>query len=238
MRANLAGERILVIGQSRDHPMPAIACAWRVDDPDQARVDQDHFMDGVCCGLARNAEAPRSDQSAKPAETPEATAAASTDPTVEARRCEDFGPFVDRFLGRTFKLGASSLSWRTVTTPCGGWQLYASDPRWLLEVEERLAASSCSDDERPQVAGVGFCDGPRAAALLRRWQPLATPGAQDRVSKGLIAISDMMERLGRVRFRYEMPSAQVLRATLDVEPASRLGESPQRPRVPTTDRTR
>jgi hypothetical protein len=53
-----------------------------------------------------------------------------------------------------------------------------------------------------------------------------------------VAISDMMERLGRVRFRYEMPTAQVLRATLDVEPAARLGETPQRPRVPTTDSQR
>jgi len=235
MRANLAGERILVVGQSRDHPMPAIACAWRIEDADQARVDQDHFMNGVCCGLARNAEVPRSDQAAKPAEP---AAAAVPDQVVEARRCEDLGPFVDRFLGSMFKLGASSLSWRTVATPCGGWQLYASDPRWLVEVEERLAAASCSEDERPQVAGVGFCDGPRAAALLRRWQPLTTPGAQDRVSKGLVAISDMMERLGRVRFRYEMPTAQVLRATLDVEPAARLGETHQRPRVPTTDSQR
>jgi hypothetical protein len=74
--------------------------------------------------------------------------------------------------------------------------------------------------------------------LLRRWQPLTTAGAQDRVSKGLQAIAGMMERLGRVRFRYEMTTAQALRATLDVEPAARLVDPSPRPRVAPTDGTR
>lgn len=38
MRANLTGERILVVGQSREHPMPAFACAWRVEEIGRAHV--------------------------------------------------------------------------------------------------------------------------------------------------------------------------------------------------------
>ncbi len=232
MRANLSGERIFLVGASREHAMPAIACAWRVEDAEQARGDQDHLMRGVCCGLARGIEPARSDQAAGPAAVPTAQ---TPDQMVELRRTPDLGPFVDRYLGSMFKLGASSLSWRTVSTPCGGWQLYASDPRWLLEVEERLAIASCSDEERPAISGAGFCDGPRAAALMRRWQPLTTPGVQDRVSKGLSAISDMMEKLGRVRFRYEMPSPVSLKATVEIEPPAKLAEPAGRPRVPATD---
>ena len=232
MRATLAGERIFLVGSSQDHAMPAIACAWRVEDAEQARGDQDHFMRGVCCGLTRGIEQPRSDQDASPGP---GSVGQTPDQMVEARRTPDLGPFVDRYLGRMFKLGASSLLWRTVSTPCGGWQLYASDPRWLVEVEERLAIASCSDEERPSISGAGFCDGPRAAALMRRWQPLTTPGVQDRVAKGLSAISDMMEKLGRVRFRYDMPSPVSLRATVEIEPPAKLAEPSTWPRVPAAD---
>jgi len=44
------------------------------------------------------------------------------------------------------------------------------------------------------------------------------------VSRGILALSDMMERLGRVRFRYEMPSPTQVRAHFEVEPQGRLAE--------------
>jgi hypothetical protein len=119
------------------------------------------------------------------------------------------------------------LCWRTVVTPCGGWQVYSSDPRWLVDVSERLATDSCSEEQRHKVAGLGFCDGPRAAALLRRWQPLVTAEGNDRFKRGLAALSEMMERLGRIRFRYEMPNALEVDAQFDIEPLGQLQAPPR-----------
>jgi len=221
MRANLAGERVLAVGRCAKHPMPALAFAWRVEDADQARSDQEHFMRAVCCGLGRAAEAPSSVAAAEAAVvsvSSELPPVAGPAPT----KCEALGPFFDRYLGSTFKLGASVLCWSTVATPCGGWQVYSSDPEWLATVAERLGGSSCSEDPRPEAGGVGFCDGPRAAALLRRWMPLATGGADDRVSHGIEALSKAMERLGRVRFEFEMPTSLTLHARVEIEPLATL----------------
>jgi hypothetical protein len=222
MRANLSGERVLIVGRSETRPMPAIACAWRVEDPDQAVGDQDHLMRGVCCGITRSLEdRTGSDQ---PAVVP------ALPLQLEARRFQLLGAFLDRYLGQPFKMGESTLCWRTVSTPCGGWQVYSSDPLWLVAVSERLGASSCGEEERPRASGIGFCDGPRAAALIRAWEPLVDPNGQGRLARGLASVSDMFERLGRIRFQYDMPAPQHLRATLEIEAPARLRESPERPR--------
>lgn len=227
MRSNLAGERVLLVGMSVDRPMPTLACAWRVEDAEQAEIDQDHFMRTVCCGLTRAVEQPKASQGAKPegAGAQPAARTVANEAASEAasqRVCSELGPFADRYLGPTFKLGPSVLCWRTVTTPCGGWQVYSSDPRWLADVSERLAQDSCSADERPKVAGIGFCDGPRAAALLRRWQPLVAADGNERFKRGLAALSDMLDRLGRIRFRYEMPTPLQVEAQFDIEPLGQL----------------
>jgi hypothetical protein len=145
---------------------------------------------------------------------------------MTTRNCAELGPFADRYLGTPFKLGQCQLCWKTVATPCGGWQVYSSDPTWLASVAERLTVSSCSDDARTGAGGIGFCDGPRAATLLRRWQPLAVPGGRDRVSSGLAAVSQMLERMGRMRFRYELSGPRQIRASIDIEPLGRLLETP------------
>jgi len=220
MRSNLAGERILAIGAAQDHPMPAVAFAWRVEDGEQAEVEQDHFMRGVCCGIGRFAEA----RGVKPSPS------AAPDASAAARTCPELGPFADQYLGKPFKLGQSVLCWRTVVTPCGGWQIYSSDQRWLGIVADRLGEASCSDEPRIMASGIGFCDGPRAAALLRRWQPLATEGVEDRVAVGLRAVSDVMERLGRVRFRYDMGGPTRLEAVLEIEPMAQLQGTTGRPK--------
>ena len=212
MRANLAGERLLAVGACQEHPMPAVALAWRVEDSEQAEVEQDHFMRGVCCGLLRYSESRGAKSSAGGA--PEAQQA--------SRTCGELGGFADLYIGKPFKLGRSVLCWRTVATPCGGWQIYASDQRWLGVVAERLGEASCSDEPKVAAAGMGFCDGPRAAALLRRWQPLVREGVEDRVSVGLRAVADVMQRLGRVRFRYDMASPTRVQATLEIEPLGQL----------------
>ena len=230
MRANLSGERVFFVGVAEGHPMPALACAWRVEDADQAATDQDHFMRGVCCGLTRSVEQPRSNQ--KRLDSTE-TEVAKVEPTTEhagpARVCSELGPFADRYLGAALKLGDAVLCWRTVETPCGGWQVYSSDPRWLSDVSDRLRESSCSNEGRLKAGGIGFCDGVRAATLLRRWQPLVTPDGNERVARGLGAISGMLERLGRIRFRYEMPSPSQVRAEFELEPMGRLATPPRRP---------
>ena len=243
MRANLSGERVFLVGMSNDCDMPALACAWRIEDVEQAEVDQDHFMRGVSCAIGRSVEQgkvlppsgapPRGPTVAQstndrhavardvePAHTHESDAAMTT------RNCAELGPFADRYLGTPFKLGQCQLCWKTVATPCGGWQVYSSDPNWLASVAERLTVSSCSDDVRIGAGGIGFCDGPRAATLLRRWQPLAVPGGRDRVSSGLAAVSQMLERMGRMRFRYELSGPRQIRAIIDIEPLGRLSETP------------
>jgi len=225
MRANLAGERVLLVGMSAERPMPALACAWRIEDAEQAEIDQDHFMRTVCCGLTRAVEQPKASQGRSHEQENNGAKPAGRTVAIEpgsSRVCTDLGPFADRFLGPTFKLGPSVLCWRTVATPCGGWQVYSSDPKWLAEVSDRLAQDSCSSDERPTVAGVGFCDGPRAAALLRRWQPLVAADGNERFRRGLAALSDILERLGRIRFRYEMPTPLQVEAQLDIEPLGQL----------------
>ncbi len=224
MRTNLAGERVFFVGMCAERPMPALACAWRVEDAEQAEVDQDHFMKTVCCGLTRAVEAPSATHAENGASVAALTSAVEP---VKQRSCSELGPFADRFLGQTFKLGQSTLCWRTVATPCGGWQVYSSDPRWLVDVSERLATDSCSEEQRHKVAGIGFCDGPRAAALLRRWQPLVTADGNDRFKRGLAALSEMMERLGRIRFRYEMPNALEVDAQFDIEPLGQLQAQPR-----------
>jgi hypothetical protein len=255
MRANLSGERVFLVGMSNDGNMPALACAWRIEDVDQAEVDQDHFMRGVSCAIGRSVEQgkalPPSD-AARPSDAVQPSDAAPSghpvaqstndrhpvardvepahtheaDVAMTTRSCAELGPFADRYLGTPFKLGQCQLCWKTVATPCGGWQVYSSDPTWLASVAERLTVSSCSDDARTGAGGIGFCDGPRAATLLRRWQPLAVPGGRDRVSSGLAAVSQMLERMGRMRFRYELSGPRQIRASIDIEPLGRLLETP------------
>jgi len=255
MRANLSGERVFLVGMSNDGNMPALACAWRIEDVDQAEVDQDHFMRGVSCAIGRSVEQgkalPPSD-AARPSDAVQPSDAApsghpvpqsttdrhpvardvepahthESDAAMTTRSCAELGPFADRYLGTPFKLGQCQLCWKTVATPCGGWQVYSSDPTWLASVAERLTVSSCSDDARTGAGGIGFCDGPRAATLLRRWQPLAVPGGRDRVSSGLAAVSQMLERMGRMRFRYELSGPRQIRASIDIEPLGRLLETP------------
>ena len=80
------------------------------------------------------------------------------------------------------------------------------------------------------MGGIGFCDGPRAAALLRRWKPLVAEPQnamkEDRVARGIGALAETIERLGRLRFEYESPGIGRLNATVDIEP---LGSLPAQP---------
>ncbi|MFM7259602.1 MAG: hypothetical protein ACKO3W_03265 [bacterium] len=228
MRANLGGERVILLGSSPNRVAPALAVAWRVDDASQASHDQDEHMRGVLCGLTRGVEAgadgPAGDREVPAAGEPAVGAAAKapsgTEPGV--RVSPVLGPFLDRYLGRPFKLGDSVLCWETVTTPCGGWQLYASDPDWLADVARELAKSSCAEHGKRKAGGLGFCDGPRAAAVLRRWRPLAGEQPGDRVSRGIEALAATVEELGRLRFTYTAPSPGRLQATVELEPLGRL----------------
>jgi hypothetical protein len=227
MRANLGGERILAIGPSSDPTRPALALAWLVEDAEQSQGDQDAFMHGVCCGLLRAAEAPTPrDKEFAPVEGNDAqlksVAKKMADPNHAAgRTCEALGPFIDRYLGAAFKLGGSQLCWGTVATKCGGWQVYATDPKWLGRVSDELSKDPCGNGEKPSVAGVGFCDGARAASLVRSWRPLVLEGAKgsDRLARGLEAVASAVEGLGRIRFRYETPRANRVQATLEIEPS-------------------
>ena len=227
LRSNLSGDRILAVGACRTHAMPALAFAWRVEDAEQARVDQDLFMRGVCCGVTRALRPPARSDPEGAVETV-ADRLQGADPAApEGRRHADLGPFLDRYFGSPLKLGPSVLCWETVATPCGGWQVYASDVEWLGLVTERLAAASCGSEPPATATGIGFCDGARAAELIRRWRPFATDAPGDRASVGLGAIANAFERIGRIRFQYERPSVNRVRALLEVEPLGTLGVEPR-----------
>ena len=216
MRTNLAGERLMAIRLSTAHPMPAIALAWRVEDAEQAAVDQEHYIRTLCCGLTRAAEA---------AAAGAAPASRDAEPPVErVVRCVALGTFLDRYFGEEMRLSQAALSWKTVQTPCGGWQLYATDAEWLARVATRLEHDSCGHDAQATepVGAVGFCDGPRAAALLRAWKPLSRPGADAELSPGIAAVASAFEQLGRMRFEYRLPNARSLDATVEIELPARL----------------
>jgi hypothetical protein len=226
MRANLLGERVIAVGSARDGAMPAIAMAWRVDDAEQGRVDQDLYMQGVCCGCERalEAEGARPSDAARPMVVQESERAASAPSTEPQRECEVVGPFLDRYLGKPFKLGASVLVWSTVETACGGWQVYANDREWLETVSDRLAGDPCEAGVKVAAAGLGYCDGARMGALLRDWKPLsaATPAApDDRVARGVMALAEAVERLGRMRFRYDFAGERTLRAEVEFDERAR-----------------
>lgn len=227
MKANLAGERLVAVGPSRDPARPAVAFAWKVDDARQGEADQDAYMRGVCCGLLRAAETaqdPAFANSPNHTERLRNAARHMTDPErATSRSCDALGPFIDRYLGTPFKLGGSELHWMTVETPCGGWQIYATDTDWMSAVAGQLRGNSCGEGERAKATGVGFCDGPRAAAMVRNWRPLVVDGqaGAERISRGLDALARAVEGLGRMRFRYQTPGPHRVEAILEIDPAVR-----------------
>jgi len=229
MRSNLTGERLIAVGPSADPARPAVALAWRVEDASQAMADQDAYMRGVCCGLLRAAELPAPKHgefqpAARHSDRLQAVAKQMADPkALGLRECDALGAFIDRYLGSAFKLGGCGLHWVTVDTRSGGWQVYASDRDWLVAVSETLARQQGADEENGPATGVGFCDGPRAAALVRRWRPLVVEGGvgAERISRGLDALATTVEGLGRIRFRYRTPAAHRLEAVVEIEPSRR-----------------
>jgi hypothetical protein len=220
MRANLSGQRVVAVGDHAELPIPSMAMAWRVDDAEQARSDQEALMRGVCCGLQRAADLPADAVGAPP--PADAMAGASEEPA--AMRCTPLlGPFLDRHLGAPMRLGSASLCWTTRATRCGGWQVFASDDSWLGDTAERLEGAPCEVvADAPEVAGLGFCDGPRAASIIRRWRPLAGDAPDDRVALGLEAVAEALSHLGRVRFEYTLPNSHRIDAVLRFEPRARL----------------
>lgn len=241
MRANLAGERLFVVGTSSRVVAPAMAIAWRIEDADQAERDQSLQMRGILCGMTRATEqgptAHRHGQDGSN-EARERTTTTRIEPSPRDASGSDssgseasgqdssgsaLGPFLDKYLGKPFRLGDCVLCWSTVRTPCGGWQVYASDREWLGDVASRLEASSCTEEGKTPAGGIGFCDGPRAASVLRRWRPLAGEDANDRVGRGIEALASTIEQLGRLRFTYESPAPGRLVARIDLEPLGRLG---------------
>ncbi len=219
MRANYSGERVVAIGEQGRASRPAMAMAWRVEDAEQGRVDQHALMRSVCCGLQRAADLPSDAVGAVPATMAEGGAAEHCTPLL--------GPFLDRHLGDEMRLGGASLCWTTRPTGCGGWQVYASDGEWLDSTADRLERAPCEAVESArEVAGIGFCDGPLVASLIRRWRPLAGDGPDDRIARGLEAVADAMSHLGRMRFEYTLPNEHRIDAVLRLEPRVRLRTEP------------
>ncbi|MBI1302424.1 MAG: hypothetical protein GC172_01325 [Phycisphaera sp.] len=226
MRANLLGERVIAVGAGRDGAMPAIAMAWRIDDAEQARIDQDLYMQGVCCGCERALEADGVSPSvaSRPVLVDTAQCSESASDAGAQRACAIVGPFLDKYLGKPFKLGASVLVWATVETPCGGWQVYANDPDWLEAVSAKLKGDPCEQGAKVAAAGLGYCDGARTGELLRTWKPLSLSAPdvpEDRVARGIAAVADALERLGRMRFRYDFPSERTIRAEIEFDERAR-----------------
>lgn len=234
LRTNLAGERVMAVGVCAKHAAPALAFAWRIEDAEQGTQDQDHYMKAVQCGLTRALESDRSTAHDPSHGTPQnvARGAPSDARLASDPRGEVLGPFLDRFVGKPMKLGSAVLCWETVSTPCGGWQVYASDPEWLGDVSKILRDASCQEGPKPEAGGIGFCDGARAASLLRRWRPLVAADADpanDRVLRGLEALAETVEAVGKLRFEYTLSAQGALRATVEFDPLGSV-RSPGRAR--------
>ncbi|MSR40681.1 MAG: hypothetical protein EXS10_02115 [Phycisphaerales bacterium] len=215
MRANLSGEKLFVVGRGCAKGAPSVACCVRVDDFDQAVEDQRTYMMRVESGIIRSISGGGGMENG----TGSGSVGAAPRPLL--------GRFIEQQFGRAIRLGSMSLCWRTVPTPCGGWQVYASDPTWLDSVSGELERAGCPEGVCTVAAGAGFVDGPRAAALLRAWKPLQRADAAEQ-SAGMDALASLIEGIGVVRFRYSIPQEGRVSAELLIEPPSALPSLSQR----------
>ena len=202
MRANLSGEKLFVVGRTCHKGAPNVACCVRVDDFDQAQDDQRTYMRRIESGMLRVISGGLGLENGlgggKDSRPP-------------------LGRFIEQQFGKAFHLGAMELCWRTVPTPCGGWQVYASNAPWLEEVSSELERAGCPEDGFTVALGAGFIHGPRAGALLRGWKPLQDQGAQA-ANAGIESIASLIDGLGAVQFRYALPAPGRLSAELVIEP--------------------
>ncbi len=207
MRANLSGEKLYVVGRGCQRGSPSLACCVRVDDYEQGSQDQRAYMMRIESGIIRSL-----------------SGGAGVENGVAGGGGADrplLGRFLEQQFGPALKLAPMALCWRTVPTPCGGWQVYASDSAWLESVCGELESAGCPQGTTELNAGIGFIDGPHAGAILREWRPLArNEGEQG--NPGIDALASLLEGLGMVRFRYATPQDGRVTAELRIDPPSAL----------------
>lgn len=218
-RHNLRDCRIVALGDvdgsSVDPPLrmrcPTIAIAFQIDDAAQGREDQDHLMLTSLRGLRARSGI-----------------AAACEPPCTAGpgpRQAPVGPVLTAAVGDHPILRGCSLNWHTIEAGGEAWQIYASHPRWLAEVERMLARTSGKDEataprDSAVLASAGRLCGRRLSAHLRSWlgeaERFAGLGA-DRFGDGVELLSSIVGSFGTVAWRIATPSEARLDVQIDAE---------------------
>lgn len=209
MRANLSGEKLYVVGRGCPKGAPSVACCMRIDDFEQGSQDQRAYMMRIESGIVRSLSGGIG------VENGVGGGGGGLRPLSRPL----LGRFLEQQFGSALKLGSMSLCWRTVPTPCGGWQVYASDAPWLESVCGELESAGCPQTSVELTAGTGFIDGPQACSILRTWKPLASDDDPDG-NVGIEALASLLDGLGVVHFRYALPQEGRVSAELRIEPPS------------------
>lgn len=170
-RQNLGRRRIVIVGEvdGRNLPggpamrCPAVAVASEVEDPEQARGDQDSLMRSAISGLRRILDA-----------DPESTGLMPEPTRADLEtRSVPLGMPIERLAGAKPWFAAMELSWGVVDGPESDWQVYATHPAWLGRVGGSLRTlATCPEEpaeESELAVSMGRFDGERLARHLESW---------------------------------------------------------------------
>lgn len=170
-RQNLGARRVFAVGEveggSLARPLsmrcPAVAVACEVEDPAQARGDQDSLVLAAVAGLRRLLESDPETAGLLP----------PIDPVAPASRTIPLETPIERMAGRNPWFSAMELAWGVVDGTESRWQVYATHPAWREDLSRRLAAvparpeSPC--DGSPTFVSIGRFDGERLGRHLEGW---------------------------------------------------------------------
>lgn len=170
-RQNLGSRRVIAVGEvERGSPVaaeamrcPAVAVACEVEDPEQARDDQDSLVVSAVSGLRRLLES-----------DPETAGVGSAcDGIDRERRTVALEAPIERVAGRNPFFSAIELSWGVVDGPASDWQVYATHPRWRDRVSQELGSIPtdpvAGTEGEKSFVSLGRFDGDRLARHLDGW---------------------------------------------------------------------
>jgi hypothetical protein len=163
---NLGKRRVVVVGEVEGTDglrCPAAVLACEVEDPEQARAEQDALVMTVLATARRLIDADPDSAGLMP------------DPSDDelSRRVIPLDGPLGRWAKRSPWLATVALSWNVVGGAGGGWQVYASHPCLRDRIARELASVPVDDEGSSASAtgaiSVGRIDGERFARHLEGW---------------------------------------------------------------------